>query len=314
VTFRHNDVTNDYTAICFIVGSTQGWGRARRTKIESNRIHHCGLMPAKNHDHGIYVEAADDTRITGNWIYDNADRGVQLYPDAQRTTVTGNVIDGNATGVIFSGEGTTSNDNTVEGNVITNSRIRFNVESFYPDGTPRGQRNVARRNCLHGSARTDYGTAGVDLRTGGFSASANVTIDPAFSDRGGKDFRLTPGSRCRRLMGSYADAVPGTEGLGPMRRGRALRIAIRPRVVRPGAKTLFTGRADLRRVRKGSRVRVMIKTAGSKRYRTVGTTRVKASGRFAIRRRVRPRGRTLRVLASASRSARSTSVKVRVRR
>ena len=313
-TFRHNDVTNDHTAICFVVGSSESWGRARRTVIEANRIHHCGVMPAQNHDHGIYVEAADDTRIVGNWIYDNADRGVQLYPDAQRTTVTGNVIDGNGQGVIFSGEGTTSNDNTVEGNVITNSQIRFNIESYYPSGTPLGQRNTATRNCVSNPKRTDAGPGGIDLREGGFTASANVTADPAFSDRAGKDFRLTPGSRCRRVMGSYAEAVPGTEGLGAMRRGRALRISVRPRVVRRGAKTLFTGRADLRRVRKGSRVKVLIKTAGSKRYRTVGSARVKANGRFAIRRRVRPRGRTIRVMAAASSRARSKTLNVRVRR
>ena len=41
--------------------------------------------------------------IRDNWIYDNADRGVQLYPDADGTVVTGNVIDGNGEGVIFGG-------------------------------------------------------------------------------------------------------------------------------------------------------------------------------------------------------------------
>ena len=72
--------------------------------IEHNRIHDCGVLPATNLDHGIYVAEADHTVIRRNLIYDNADRGVQLYPDADGTVVTGNVIDGNGEGVIFGGD------------------------------------------------------------------------------------------------------------------------------------------------------------------------------------------------------------------
>ena len=101
IVFRDNEVTNDHTTICFLLGS-DGYGRARGTVIERNRIHNCGQLPATNHHHGIYVEASDGARITENWIYDNADRGVQLFPDAQGTYVARNVIDGNGQGVIFS--------------------------------------------------------------------------------------------------------------------------------------------------------------------------------------------------------------------
>ena len=94
VTFADNDVTNHHTTICFILGS-DSYGRARDTVIERNRIHNCGQLPATNHHHGIYVEASDGARITDNWIYDNADRGVQLFPDAQGTYIARNVIDGN---------------------------------------------------------------------------------------------------------------------------------------------------------------------------------------------------------------------------
>ena len=93
VVFRDNDVTTRHTTICFLLGSDE-YGRARRTVIERNRIHDCGELPPTNHHHGIYVEASDGARITDNWIYDNADRGVQLFPDAQRTYVARNVIDG----------------------------------------------------------------------------------------------------------------------------------------------------------------------------------------------------------------------------
>jgi hypothetical protein len=102
VTFRDNDVTNyHFTAICFLLGSND-FGRAARTTIERNRIHDCGRLPANNHEHGIYVERADDLRVVDNWIYDNADRGVQMFPDSQRAYIARNVIDGNGQGVIFS--------------------------------------------------------------------------------------------------------------------------------------------------------------------------------------------------------------------
>ena len=82
VTFVDNDVTNYNTTICFSVGATT-YGRAYRTVIQGNRIHNCGELPATNLDHGIYVEHSTGARIVDNVIYDNADRGVQLYPDAQ---------------------------------------------------------------------------------------------------------------------------------------------------------------------------------------------------------------------------------------
>ena len=138
--FRDNDVTNRHTTICFLLGSRE-YGRARGTVIERNRIHNCGELPPTNHHHGIYVEASDGARITDNWIYDNADRGVQLFPDAQRTYVARNVIDGNGQGVVFSRE---SANNVVENNVISNPVVRYNLEDFELVG--RG--NVARRNCL----------------------------------------------------------------------------------------------------------------------------------------------------------------------
>jgi len=129
VTFRYNDVTNHNTGICFVLG-VPGYGRAERTLLEENRIHGCGRSPSGNYDHGVYVEYAADARIERNTIFDNVDRGVQLYPDAQRTVIRDNVIDGNGEGIIFSGDGgTTSNDSVVEGNAITNSRLRYNVES-----------------------------------------------------------------------------------------------------------------------------------------------------------------------------------------
>jgi parallel beta-helix repeat protein len=205
-TFVDNDITNDHTTICFNLGNGS-YGRAKNTLIARNRIHDCGRLPATNHDHGIYVAEADDTKIIGNVIYDNADRGIQLYPDAQRTTIQGNIIDGNGQGIIFSGDdGMTSNDNDVEFNVITNSNIRYNVESFYPDGNPIGRNNVVTSNCIAGGVR-DRGDGSIADQIG-FKATANLTSDVRYANRAAKDFTLPAGSPCAAFLARGSGDIP----------------------------------------------------------------------------------------------------------
>ena len=199
ITFRNNDVTTHHTgtgapatAICFILGDSNGeWGIAVAPVLDGNRIHDCGNLPADNHGHAVYVEGARDAKIVNNLIYDNADRGIQLYPDAQGTLVANNVIDGNGEGIIFSGAGgMASNDSTVTKNVISNSNIRTNVESWYPAGNPVGQRNVVRSNCVFN------GAAGNFSQQGGFDAVDNLVANPLFANRAAKNFTLAAGSPC----------------------------------------------------------------------------------------------------------------------
>jgi len=105
ITVRRSEITNEHRGICVSIGGAfERWGIASGVTIAQNRIHDCGRLPATNHDHGIYVEGAKDTLIRGNLIYDNADRGVQFYPNAQNSTVVNNVIDGNGEGVLFGSE------------------------------------------------------------------------------------------------------------------------------------------------------------------------------------------------------------------
>ena len=98
------------------------------------------------------MEASDGARITDNWIYDNADRGVQLFPDAQGTYIARNVIDGNGQGIIFSRE---SANNVAENNVISNPVLRYNIE----DWELTGGGNMARRNCVWSTRH--QGNAGI---------------------------------------------------------------------------------------------------------------------------------------------------------
>jgi nitrous oxidase accessory protein NosD len=204
IVFTGNDVTNAHTSICFVLGNPQ-FGTARHVTIENNRIHDCGTLPATNLEHGVYVGLARDTRVVGNWIYENADLGVHLYPDARRTLVSGNVIDGNGEGVIFGGtKQVAPTGNVVEGNVISNSRIRFNVEWNWPG--PVGRDNVVRRNCIGGGVRADR-NGGIMEPEIGFTAVGNVDAEPAFRAPG--DYRLKPGSACTRVFRGDPDRVPG---------------------------------------------------------------------------------------------------------
>jgi hypothetical protein len=197
VVFRNNDVTTRNTTICFLLGSDE-YGRARRTVIERNRIHNCGDRPPTNHHHGIYVEASSGARITGNWIYDNADRGVQLFPDAQRTYVARNVIDGNGEGVVFSRK---SANNVVEHNIIAHPAVRYNIEDFELSGGG----NVARRNCLWSASHPDNAGIQPEIEV---QVSENLVTEPAYANRDAKDFRLEPDSPC-------ANFSPGSRRPGP---------------------------------------------------------------------------------------------------
>jgi nitrous oxidase accessory protein NosD len=204
ILFLENDVTNAHTAICFALGNPR-FGVARDVTIQRNRIHECGQLPATNLEHGVYVAVARGTRIVGNWIYENADLGIQLYPNARDTYVAGNVIDGNGEGIIFGGlPRVAARDNLVQGNVISNSRLRNNVEWHF-EGTV-GTGNVVRRNCIGGGARDD-GSGGIMLPAIGFTPVANLVAQPEFRAPG--DYRLKPGSACTRVLAGDPNRVAG---------------------------------------------------------------------------------------------------------
>ena len=171
VVIRDNEITNYNTTICVSLGTRGTFGRARRTLIEGNDIHHCGTLPPTNTEHGIYVNSANDVVIRGNLIHDNADRGIQLYPDAQGTLISGNLIADNGVGVIFGGDRrTASSDNVVEGNLISGSTERHNVESNWEG--PVGTGNLLRDNCVF-DAVDGVESGGVQVPSRGFSSSGN---------------------------------------------------------------------------------------------------------------------------------------------
>lgn len=198
-TIADSEITNGHTAICVHLDQYPGAPPPTGVTIARNRIHDCGLLPAGNRDHGIYIAAASGTVIRDNLIYDNADRGVQLYPQAEGTKILDNVIDGNGQGVIFGGA---SDGTVVRGNIISNSNVRHNIESSESTAT----NNVVRDNCLWSTQEGWYG--GVPPRSGvipdpvGFSFGSNKVADPRFGDR--HDFIPARSSPCR-AMGPAAD-------------------------------------------------------------------------------------------------------------
>ncbi|ABG04892.1 hypothetical protein Rxyl_1945 [Rubrobacter xylanophilus DSM 9941] len=201
---RNNITNNNRPASCILVGSRANGGIvASGTRIRGNRIHHCGELPRSNRHHGIYVSAGRATSITNNLIYANANRGIQLYPDARGSLIKGNIIDGNGEGVLFSGAGPyASSDNAVKNNVISNSR-RWNVYSVWNQTSRTGSGNVVSYNCLWASsANPRYRkNGGISGSNGGFSAHHNVFARPLYADRDAGDFRLGRNSNCRKVFG-----------------------------------------------------------------------------------------------------------------
>ncbi len=192
VTFANVDVTNEHTAICFDLINSTTWGVAHYTTIDSSRIHGCGELPSTNQDHGIYISGYYAT-VTNNYIYDNADRGVQLR-GSQNGTIQHNVIDRNGEGVIFGDQVTSNND--VSNNIVSNSNIRWNAESFW-GSSPVGTGNSFHNNCVWASNSESYydSQGGVDGGDG-FSTSANTVGNPLYVNAGAGNYAVPIGSPC----------------------------------------------------------------------------------------------------------------------
>jgi parallel beta-helix repeat protein len=197
-----SDISNPGSGICV---HPREWGgrMPNRFRIERNRIHDCGRRPATEHDHGIYVADGRDGAIRDNVIFNNADRGIQLYPDARGTTVANNTVDGNGSGIVFSRR---SARNTVRDNVFSNAVRRWNAESFNLTG--RG--NSFLGNCVRpGNPNDEYNeNGGVALPRLVWQARNYSTRDPVYRDRARGDFRIPPESACAQDGARDSVAAP----------------------------------------------------------------------------------------------------------
>jgi hypothetical protein len=193
---RRNEITNGHTSICVQIARYYSDPAPRRVVIRRNRIHDCGELPSTNKNHGIYVSEAKRTMIRDNWIYDNADRGIQLYHDADRSRVIGNVIYHNGDGIVINGEGSSiSERNRIRGNIIAKSYRGYNVYSG--SSGPVGRNNVLRKNCVWAKRRSPYRRqGGVMAPARNYKVRRNVVARPLFANARGGNLRLARGGRC----------------------------------------------------------------------------------------------------------------------
>lgn len=214
ITVTEVDASSLNSATCFVVGSVLGYGIATDVRITRSRIHDCGERhsPLKNSgDHAINLEGARNAVVADNVIYNNVDRGILVYPDAQNSDIEFNVIDGNGRAISFGGEVVPASgwdpaytpgdrvypdETTVKGNVISNSTLNYasfehwQVEGFHPwGGPPVPSANVVTENCLfHADPSKNLQSPPID-----FTPSSNTvaTSGAGFADRAQGNFSLT---------------------------------------------------------------------------------------------------------------------------
>jgi hypothetical protein len=207
--------------------------------IDGNRIHGCTLATRRDlFAPGILVASAVRTRITNNVVFHTVGDGVALAPNAQRSHVEHNIVDGNVSGVYIGGnDRTASSYNVVAHNILSNSG-RWNIHSAWSGRI--GTRNVVESNCL-------WNGFGGNVSEVGLSLSGNVVANPRFRNRlRSYTMRWGPCLAMRpRIVAAYVPALP------PFRVAYRLR-ALPKRVqlvlltltgVAPGAKITFRCRS-----------------------------------------------------------------------
>jgi hypothetical protein len=199
---RGNNITNRMRGdSCMMLGSDDE-GSAIRPVIRGNVFHDCGATAHDNLDHAIYAASVVRGEIVDNVFANSAAYAIQLYPNAQRTHVARNVIDGGRDtvrgGIVIGGDDDNeSRGNVVERNVITHTPWA-GIYSYWSGSTGGG--NVVRDNCMWATEDA------VDDR-GGLVVRGNAVADPRFRDRTHRDYRLGGDSRCVGVLGGRAAAA-----------------------------------------------------------------------------------------------------------
>ena len=158
VTLYANDITNNRVASCIAVGSVEGYGVAEDFALRGNNVHDCGKRPPHqyNGDVAMFLEASRDAVIRGNVFSESADRGILVYPDAQRSLIEDNLIERNRMGIHIGAEVAPAGwihpegsfvmpeHNVIRNNVIRDSTLAYSDEYHWQvDGYKSGWANQA---------------------------------------------------------------------------------------------------------------------------------------------------------------------------
>jgi hypothetical protein len=195
-----NDVSGpgfvDRNTACVLLDGTRG------AIVDANRIHNCTRATRRDlYAPGILVASALRARITHNLVYHTLGDGIALAPNAQRTRVQRNLVDGNVSGIYIGGDRrTASSYNVVTRNIVSNSG-RWNVHAAWSGVVGVG--NIVTSNCLwHGFGGNFAGE--------GFARAGNIFASPRIKDRP-RDFTLLGGpcvSMHPRILPIRASALP----------------------------------------------------------------------------------------------------------
>ncbi|HEX5223721.1 MAG TPA: right-handed parallel beta-helix repeat-containing protein [Solirubrobacteraceae bacterium] len=233
-TWTYDDVTAP-TTICFNLINSSTWGVAVNTVIEHDRIHGCGsqetflcnqnipLCETPPNDgffiHAIYIGGGRNTIIRNDYLYNNADRAVQMRSGAEGVIVEHNIMDADGEGVIF-GDGATGA--TVQWNIITGSHSKCGeLSGCYDYGASEynaAGSNLFAHNDVYGNQCANpvpacWPNAGNIEKMSHVTVEKNVEVAPLYVDAGAGNYALQASSP---VLGYGPDAVQpeATSGSG----------------------------------------------------------------------------------------------------
>lgn len=172
VTISHDQITgsaylNRNTACVFLDGT-------RGAVVDANKISACSRATKSDISApGIFVGSAYEAHVTNNLIVDTPGYGIVLGPNAQRTRVLRNLVDGDTGSLLITGNTkTSSSNNVVENNIFSNAN-GDNVAASWSGIVGKG--NAVVSNCIWKGAVSASG-----VRTAG-----NIVTDPQYVSRPG---------------------------------------------------------------------------------------------------------------------------------
>jgi hypothetical protein len=129
----------DLAGSCIYFGGTT---KPTNITIESSSIHQCGELPRTNHEHCLYLGNSSGVTVRNNWVYDCADRSIQLAPGTDNVLVFGNLVDSDLhTGILLD---KSANNDVIRNNVVDTP----NGKTIYTISTYSGTGNSIIDNCV----------------------------------------------------------------------------------------------------------------------------------------------------------------------